>query len=67
MKERCVNCTCITHIIQNELIEKGEKNFMLINVPPIHRAPMWHNTENEKLIETRVIGQFVCVSNVTLC
>ncbi|KAL0145690.1 carbohydrate esterase family 16 protein [Mucor lusitanicus] len=30
-------------------------NFMLINVPPIHRAPMWHNTENEKLIETRVI------------
>lgn len=32
---------------------------MLINVPPIHRAPMWHKTENEKLIETRVIGQFM--------
>lgn len=40
---------------------------MLINVPPIHRAPMWHNTENEKLIETRVIGQLTDdVSNVTL-
>ncbi|KAL9541172.1 hypothetical protein PS6_010424 [Mucor atramentarius] len=42
-------------VLINELIEKGERNFMLINVPPIHRAPMWHKTENEKLIETRVI------------
>ncbi|KAI8637125.1 hypothetical protein BD408DRAFT_437259 [Parasitella parasitica] len=41
-------------LLINELIEKGERNFMLINVPPIHRAPMWRGTENEKIIETRV-------------
>lgn len=31
---------------------------MLINVPPLDRAPMWHNTINEKLIKSRVEGQF---------
>ncbi|KAI9480605.1 MAG: hypothetical protein EXX96DRAFT_563475 [Benjaminiella poitrasii] len=39
----------------NELILKGEKQFMLINVPPLDRAPMWHHTTNEQLIKTRVI------------
>ncbi|KAI9354190.1 hypothetical protein BD770DRAFT_445193 [Pilaira anomala] len=44
-------------ILIDELIEKGTYQFMLINVPPIDRAPMWHNTSSEKLIESRVKGQ----------
>jgi hypothetical protein len=31
---------------------------MLINVPPIDRAPMWHKTINEKTIHSRLKGQF---------
>ncbi|KAI7895994.1 uncharacterized protein EV154DRAFT_493125 [Mucor mucedo] len=43
-------------VLIDELINEGVHQFMLINVPPIDRAPMWHNTRNENLIRSRVRG-----------
>ncbi|KAI8390244.1 hypothetical protein BD560DRAFT_380374 [Blakeslea trispora] len=40
-------------LVEN-LINKGEHQFMLINVPPIHRAPLWQNTTHEAQIHKRV-------------
>lgn len=40
----------------NKLIEQGLDQFMLINVPPIDRAPMWRNTQSENIIKVRVKG-----------
>lgn len=51
-------------MLQSELVEKGETQFMLINVPPLDRAPLWKNTPNEKIIKDRVKGQFI---NLVIC
>ncbi|CAO3625665.1 unnamed protein product [Mucor hiemalis] len=40
----------------NKLINQGLNQFMLINVPPIDRAPMWRNTQSEDIIKVRVQG-----------
>ncbi|KAG2201341.1 hypothetical protein INT47_001429 [Mucor saturninus] len=46
----------VYQVLIDELINEGVHQFMLINVPPIDRAPMWHNTRNENLIRSRVRG-----------
>ncbi|KAI8977164.1 GDSL-like Lipase/Acylhydrolase-domain-containing protein [Mycotypha africana] len=37
-----------------ELMQEGETQFMMMNMPPLDRAPLWHSTDDQVRIQERV-------------